>query len=72
MYSINYWADGGSVGLKHVANYMNPLTPELNPSAQRCLARYFLLGILFFVPCILLIWVIPCRVNQIFSIQVPE
>jgi hypothetical protein len=27
--------------------YFNPLTPELNPSAQRCLPR-FLLGILIF------------------------
>jgi hypothetical protein len=26
----------------------NPLTPELNPSAQRCLPRFFLLGILNF------------------------
>jgi hypothetical protein len=23
------------------AHYINPLTPELNPSAQRCLTRYF-------------------------------
>jgi hypothetical protein len=30
---------------------INPLTPELNPSAQRCLAR-FLLGILFLEPWI--------------------
>jgi hypothetical protein len=28
-----------------------PLTPELNPSAQRCLTR-FLLGILLLEPCI--------------------
>jgi hypothetical protein len=27
--------------------YLNPLAPELNPSAQRCLPR-FLLGILIF------------------------
>jgi hypothetical protein len=26
----------------------NPLTPELNPSTQRCLPRFFLLGILIF------------------------
>jgi hypothetical protein len=23
------------------ANHINPLTPELNPSAQRCLTRFF-------------------------------
>jgi hypothetical protein len=28
------------------------LTPELNPSAQRCMTRYFLLGILLLEPCI--------------------
>jgi hypothetical protein len=31
--------------------YINPLTPELNPSAQRCLRR-FLMGILILEPCI--------------------
>jgi hypothetical protein len=30
-----------------IFNYLNPLTPELNPSAQRCLLR-FLMGILIF------------------------
>jgi hypothetical protein len=30
---------------------INPLKPELNPSAQRCLTR-FLLGILLLEPCI--------------------
>jgi hypothetical protein len=33
----------------------NPLTPELNPSAQRCLTR-FLLGILLLEPCISLMY----------------
>jgi hypothetical protein len=33
----------------------NPLTPELKPSAQRCLTR-FLLGILLLEPCISLIY----------------
>jgi hypothetical protein len=33
----------------------NPLTPELNPSVQRCLTR-FLLEILLLEPCILLIY----------------
>jgi hypothetical protein len=27
-------------------------TPELNPSAQRCLMRFFLLGMLLLEPCI--------------------
>jgi hypothetical protein len=31
--------------------HVNPLTPELNPSAQRCLTR-FLLGILLLELCI--------------------
>jgi hypothetical protein len=31
----------------YVLFFINPLTPELNPSAQRCLPR-FLLGILIF------------------------
>jgi hypothetical protein len=34
---------------------VNPLKPELNFSAQRCLARFFT-GILFFGPCISLIY----------------
>jgi hypothetical protein len=34
--------------------HINPLTPELNPSAQRCLKR-FLLGILLLEPYISLI-----------------
>jgi hypothetical protein len=34
---------------------VNPLTPELTPSAQRCLAS-FLLGILLLEPCISLIY----------------
>jgi hypothetical protein len=38
------------------ANVLNSLTPELNSSAQRCLTRYFLLGILLLEPCILLIY----------------
>jgi hypothetical protein len=33
----------------------NPLTPELNPSAQRRLTR-FLMGILLLEPCISLIY----------------
>ena len=35
---------------------VNPLQPELNPSAQHCLAR-FLLGILLLESCISLIYV---------------
>jgi hypothetical protein len=34
---------------------INPLTPELNPYAQRCLTR-FLLGILLLEACISLIY----------------
>jgi hypothetical protein len=34
---------------------LNPLTPELNPSAQRCLT-WFLVGILLLEPCISLIY----------------
>jgi hypothetical protein len=34
---------------------INPLTPELNPSAQRCLTR-FLLGMLLIEPCISLLY----------------
>jgi hypothetical protein len=30
----------------------NPLTPKLNPSAQRCQTRFFLLEILILEPCI--------------------
>jgi hypothetical protein len=39
-----------------MANSLNPLMPELNPSAQRCLT-IFLLGILLLEPCILLMYV---------------
>jgi hypothetical protein len=35
--------------------HINPLTPELNPSAERCLTK-ILLGILFLKPCISLIY----------------
>jgi hypothetical protein len=35
---------------------LNPLTPELNPSSQRCLTR-FLLGIFLLEQCISLIYV---------------
>jgi hypothetical protein len=35
---------------------LNPLTPELNHFAQRCLTRFFLLGILLLEPCISLIY----------------
>jgi hypothetical protein len=40
---------------------INPLTLELNPSAQRCLTR-FLLGILIFELCISLIYA--CKTNK--------
>jgi hypothetical protein len=44
------------LGLHHLyGNYVNPLTPELSPSAQRCLTRFFIV-ILLLEPCILLIY----------------
>jgi hypothetical protein len=36
-------------------DWINPLTPKLNPSEQRCLTR-FLLGSLLLEPCISLIY----------------
>jgi hypothetical protein len=36
-------------------DYINSLTPELNPSAQRCLTRFFT-GVLVLEPCISLIY----------------
>jgi hypothetical protein len=36
----------GIYGHRRQSN-INPLTPELNPSAQRCLARFFYLGFCF-------------------------
>jgi hypothetical protein len=47
------------VALKQIMDInlsINPLTSELNPSAQRCLTR-FLLGIFILEPCISLIYV---------------
>jgi hypothetical protein len=38
------------VHIQGLTVYINPLTPELNPSAQRCLTR-FLLVILFLERC---------------------
>jgi hypothetical protein len=40
--------------LRSIAETFNLLTPELNPSAQRCLTRFFT-GVLLLEPCILLI-----------------
>jgi hypothetical protein len=40
---------------KIVVKMVNPLTPELNPPAQRCLTR-FLLDILLLEPCISLMY----------------
>jgi hypothetical protein len=45
--------------LPQSAGYFNPLTPELNPSAQRCLTRFFT-DILLLEPCISLIYSIDC------------
>jgi hypothetical protein len=41
-----WWHWGKNVGRGHPVAY-NPLTPELNPCAQRCLPR-FIPGILIF------------------------
>jgi hypothetical protein len=51
--------------------YINPLTPELNPSAQRRLTR-FLLGILLLEPCISLIyaWKTNKYTNYSFSLLI--
>jgi hypothetical protein len=45
---------------------INPLTPELNPSAQRCLPRY-LLGILLLEPRISIICVKIQQMQQLFN-----
>jgi hypothetical protein len=47
-----YQAYGGTSTVFVVTN---PLKPELNPSAQRCLT-IFLMGILLLEPCISLIY----------------
>jgi hypothetical protein len=55
------WCDSGNLNLhfkilkSRSSVSFNPLTPELNPSAQRCLT-IFLVGILLFVLCIYLIY----------------
>jgi hypothetical protein len=48
-----------------------PLTPELNPSAQRCLTRFFT-GILLLEPCISLIyaWKTNKHTNYSFSLLI--
>jgi hypothetical protein len=48
---FSLWAVAGVV----IVLFFNPLTPELNSSAQCCLTR-FLLGILLLEPCISLIY----------------
>jgi hypothetical protein len=40
---------------------INSLTPKLNPSAQRCLTRFFT-GILLLEPCISVIYA--CKTNK--------
>jgi hypothetical protein len=44
-----------NVKLNQQETILNPLAPELNPLAQRCLTR-LLLGILLLEPCISLIY----------------
>jgi hypothetical protein len=39
---IKYWREDGSLRAETCRQLcINPLTPELNPSAQRCLTRFF-------------------------------
>jgi hypothetical protein len=45
----------GTIMIGNASDYFNPLTPELNPSVQRCLKR-FLLRILLLETCISLIY----------------
>jgi hypothetical protein len=47
---------------------INLLTPELNPSAQRCLTKFFT-GVLFLEPCISLIYACKKQQMQQLSIQ---
>jgi hypothetical protein len=51
---------------------INPLTPELNPSAQRCLTRFFLLDVLLLEPCISFIyaWKTNKYTNYSFSLLI--
>jgi hypothetical protein len=53
------------------ASYFNPLTPELNPSTQRCLTT-FLLGILLLEPCISLTYALKTNkcANYTFSLLI--
>jgi hypothetical protein len=57
--------------LVHSFILINPSTPVLNPSAQRCLTR-FLLGILLLEPCISLIcvWKTNKYTNYSFSLLI--
>jgi hypothetical protein len=53
------------------SSWINPLKPELNPSAQRCLKKFFL-GILIIEPCISLIyaWKTNKYTNYSFSLLI--
>jgi hypothetical protein len=52
-------------------SFINPLTPELKPSTQRCLTK-FLLGILLLEPCVSLIyaWKTNKYTNYSFSLLI--
>jgi hypothetical protein len=52
----------------YVKLHVNPLTPELNPSAQSCLTR-FLLGILLLEPCISLIYALKTNKYTNYSLS---
>jgi hypothetical protein len=55
-------------GVKRPEHVVNALTPELNPSTQRCLTK-FLLGILLLEPCISLIYPLKNQQMQQLFIQ---
>jgi hypothetical protein len=67
----NFWRSVYSWTVTHRTDSVNPLTPELNPSVQRCLTR-FLLGILLLEPCISLIyaWKINKRKNYSLTLLI--
>jgi hypothetical protein len=51
---------------QNVAHIVNPLTPELNPSAQRCLTRYFTGDFAFWTVHFVNIWVKNQQIHQLF------
>jgi hypothetical protein len=56
---------------RQLLDAVNPSTPELNPSAQRCLTRFFT-GVLVLEPCISLIYALKTNkyTNYSFSLLI--